>query len=225
MTWVLSILISSLPVALPAMAQHLIVLDTGHSTREPGAMSASAETEYSYNRRYTRYLAQALRNEGLEVYDVQANGQDKSLINRIQKTPVAALFISIHHDSIPAQWLKDGKRDNYKGYSIFLSAKNAKPEVSVRCSLQIADGFLQLGEVPSLYHAEPIEGENKPLISPKGVHKFDNLVVLKASKAPAVLVEIGVIVNTKESVRLKELKLIQASANMMARQIKACVKQ
>ena len=52
------------------------------------------------------------------------------------------------------------------------------------------------GEKPSLYHAEPIAGENRPLLDRRlGVHRFDGLAVLKTATMPAVLVEAGVIVN------------------------------
>ena len=58
------------------------------------------------------------------------------------------------------------------------------------------------GEKPSLYHAEPIAGENRPLLAPPpGRASLDGLAVLKTATMPAVLVEAGVIVNPDDEAR------------------------
>ena len=58
------------------------------------------------------------------------------------------------------------------------------------------------GEKPSLYHAEPIAGENRLALDRRlGVHRFDGLAVLKTATMPAVLVEAGVIVNPDDEAR------------------------
>lgn len=202
----------------------MIVVDTGHSPNQAGSRSALGETEYSYNRRYSLVLVDALKRLGLSVWDVQANGQDQSLMQRVSNTQGAALFVSIHHDSIPQQWINQQREHEFSGYSLFLSGKTALPKESISCAFSIAKALQSIGEAPSRYHATPMPGENKPFLNEAlGIHRYDNLVVLKASKAPAVLVEIGVIVNPSEATRLKQIKQIRQSAEQVALAIQACV--
>jgi N-acetylmuramoyl-L-alanine amidase len=55
----------------------------------------------------------------------------------------------------------------------------------------------------STHHYENVQGERRQILDPaRGVYRFDELVVLKATKAPAVLLEAGVIVNRDEELVL-----------------------
>lgn len=120
-----------------------------------------------------------------------------SLTARSQAAKGADLFLSIHHDSVQPQYLPVA--DRYAGYGVFASRKNPDPEGSLRCSRAIADRMLAIGRTPSLHHAEPIKGENRPLADARrGVYWFDELVVLKTAAQPAVLVEAAIIVNPLE---------------------------
>ena len=59
------------------------------------------------------------------------------------------------------------------------------------------------GFTPSLYHAAPIAGEFKSFADrDNGVHYYDNLVVLKTARQPALLLEAGVIVNRDEELAM-----------------------
>jgi N-acetylmuramoyl-L-alanine amidase len=72
------------------------------------------------------------------------------------------------------------------------------------------------GFSPSLYHAAPIPGERKPFADKaNGVHYYDNLIVLKTAKTPAVLLEAGVIVNRDEELEVQK--------DMVRRRIAAAV--
>jgi len=54
----------------------------------------------------------------------------------------------------------------------------------------------KLGRKPSLHHAEPITGEGRQLLdSNLGIYRYDDLAVLKNSNIPAILLEVGVIVD------------------------------
>jgi N-acetylmuramoyl-L-alanine amidase len=49
------------------------------------------------------------------------------------------------------------------------------------------------------HHAENICGERRQIVdNERGVYRYDQLMVLKNTKAPAVLLEAGVIVNREE---------------------------
>lgn len=77
-----------------------VVVDTGHSTEKPGATGPAGKREFDLNRQLTMALVKALRAKGLRVEDVAAAGSPPSLQARTQASSGAALFISIHHDSI-----------------------------------------------------------------------------------------------------------------------------
>jgi N-acetylmuramoyl-L-alanine amidase len=83
--------------------------------------------------------------------------------------------------------------------------------------------MLAIGEKPSLYHATPIQGENRPLIDKRlGVHEYDDLIVLKTAPIPAVLVEIGVIANPDEERRLSQPDTIQRISKAIETGIHRC---
>lgn len=64
------------------------------------------------------------------------------------------------------------------------------------------------GFTPSLHHAEPIKGENRPIIDAKlGVLRFDGLIVLKSARIPALLLEAGVIAHPEEELDLENGQL------------------
>jgi hypothetical protein len=74
---------------------------------------------------------------------------------------------------------------------------------------------------PSLHHAEKIPGESRePLDEKLGIYRFDDLVVLKSARMPAVLFEAGVIVNRNEELLLRsathQKKLASALAGAVA---------
>ena len=59
--------------------------------------------------------------------------------------------------------------------------------------------------LPSLHHAEKIEGENRELIDKnRGIYRYDGLAVLKGATMPAVLLECGIIVNRREEELLND---------------------
>ena len=96
------------------------------------------------------------------------------------------------------KYIDAGRQREFAGFSIFVSQRNPRYEESLRCAKAIGEALVAAGEKPSLYHAEPIAGENRPLLDRRlGVHRFDGLAVLKTATMPAVLVEAGVIVNRR----------------------------
>ena len=180
-----------------------VVLDTGHSPQRSGSMSASGKTEYAYNLQMSTYVSEYLAKHGITVIRVAADGKDIALKKRTAATDMADLFLSIHHDSIQQEWIDQGRRRDFDGFSTFVSAKNPDYSFSLACAKRIGAGMRAAGERPSLYHAEKVKGENRPLVDRQyGVHQFDDLVVLKMAKTPAVLLEVGVIANPEEEVRL-----------------------
>jgi N-acetylmuramoyl-L-alanine amidase len=124
----------------------------------------------------------------------------------------ADFLLSLHHDSVQPHYLETWDHegverpytDRFSGFSLFVSRKNVDVKASLRCASAIGAALRASGFVPSLYHAEPIPGEWKQFADREnGVHYYDNLIVLKTARSPAVLFEAGVIVNRDEELRMR----------------------
>lgn len=104
------------------------------------------------------------------------------------------------------------------------SCPNATHATRRACAArEIGERLRAAGETPSLYHADPIRGENRPLIDARlGIHRFDDLVVLRTARVPALLIEAGVIVNPREEARLAQADTIRRLGAAIAAGIEAC---
>lgn len=215
----------ALAVALgtaPAWAAYIVV-DTGHTPQHPGAMGASGRVEYEYNLDLSNAVARDLAALKDRVARVSADGQEIELAQRSRQAPDADFFLSIHHDSMQQAWIDAGWRRKFSGFSLFVSQRNPHYTQSLRCAQAIGERLLAAGAKPSLYHATPIAGENRPLIDERlGIHRFDDLVVLKTAPMAAVLVEAGVIANPDEEKRLGERETIARLASAIAQAVHAC---
>ena len=199
-----------------------IVVDTGHTPLHPGAISASGRVEYLYNLDMSNALSNVLAGNG-KVLQISADGKEIALSDRSPQAPDADLFISIHHDSMLQEWIDAGRRREFSGFSIFVSEKNSHYVKSLSCAGAVAEQLIAIGEKPSLYHAVPVVGENRPLIDRRlGIHRFDDLIVLKTAPIPAILVEIGVIANPDEALRLSKSDIINRIAYAISLGIGAC---
>lgn len=138
-----------------------IALDIGHHNKDPGAISAYGNSEYSYNRTMTESIVEQMKINNHKVKIVNPTGKKISLQQRIVEADNASLFLSIHHDSVEKKdlqyWLYKGQRhhynDNVKGFSIFVSTKNAYFEASLECAALIAKNLINNGFEPNYYHA------------------------------------------------------------------------
>ena len=210
------------PDAQPASGRYIVV-DTGHTPARPGATGASGRVEYRYNLDLSTSVAEKLAAHGDRVLRTSADGREITLDQRSTQAPDANLFVSIHHDSMQQQFIDAGRQREFRGFAVFVSERNPHYAESLRCAKSIAEWLIAAGERPSLYHAQPIKGENRPLIDPQlGIHRFDDLVVLRTAPIPAVLVEAGVIVNPDEEKRLAQRETIQRLATAIAGGIDAC---
>lgn len=206
----------------PAFGRYIVV-DTGHTPAHPGSTGASGRVEYLYNLDLSAAVAEKLAAHGDRVLRTSADGREISLDQRSTQAPDANLFVSIHHDSMQQQFIDAGRQREFRGFSVFVSERNPHYAESLRCAKAIAERLVASGERPSLYHAQPIRGENRPLIDPAlGIHRFDDLVVLRTAPIPAVLVEAGVIVNPDEEARLARRETIQKLSAAIAGGIDAC---
>lgn len=220
-----------LAVCATAQAQ-TVAVDVGHYNEEPGAISARGRPELEFNRELAKEIGSAVRKRGLRTVVIGADGLMARLIGRTAAAAEADFFLSVHHDSVQPYlldvWEFGGEprlySDKYSGFSLFVSRKNPSVEASLACASAIGAALRQAGFKPSLYHADPVPGEGKPFADrTNGVHYYDNLIVLKTARSPAVLLEAGVIVNREEEMKMRSGETHRAIAAAAAQGLDRCL--
>ena len=219
-------------LASAAEATPLVAVDVGHYLAEPGAMSARGRPELEFNRDLATELARALEARDVRVNLIGADGDMGVLSRRTAAAREAALFVSVHHDSVQPHYLEEWEHegvmrqysDRFAGFSLFVSRRNPDLQLSLACASSIGARLRTAGFAPSLYHAEPIPGESKPFADREnGVHYYQNLVVLHSASQPAVLLEAGVIVNRAEELVLRESATQRLIAAAVAEGVRRCL--
>lgn len=209
-----------------------IAIDVGHYLDKPGVISARGITEFEYNLRLSREIADALRRAGHKVVLIGDDGKADNLGRRAPRAAGMDLFISVHHDSVQPRflspWEHEGVQllysDRFSGYSLFVSRLHAHTGTSLECASAIGLGLRQSGFIPSRYHADPIVGENRPFADEEnGVHYFDNLAVLKTAGIPALLFEAGVLVNRAEELRMRDPAVREKIVKAIVGAVATCI--
>lgn len=187
----------------------LVAIDIGHTLSHQGATSSRGVGEYIFNRAVANILIKKIINNiSLDGFIINSGGDAISLKKRteIAASKKADILISLHHDSVNERYLKKWEYnkktynycDLYSGYSIFISKKNINFQESYEFGKILGRNFINSNMKPTLHHSEKIDGENRKLLNSKfGVYEFDNLLVLKTARMPAILLECGIIVNRK----------------------------
>lgn len=185
----------------------VVAVDAGHSDAQPGATSARGKSERSFNIRLADELASALETARVSVRRI---APDTELAQRSAAAAGASVLVSVHHDSVQERflepWTFEGRSlrrtRHAAGHSVFVSRRNAKFERSLRHAAAVARSLETRGLAYARHHAEPIEGENRPLLDDKlGVYAFDGLRLLRTAPVPAFLVEAAVITSDEDEAR------------------------
>jgi N-acetylmuramoyl-L-alanine amidase len=209
-----------------------VAVDVGHFIEEPGATSARGRPELDFNRELAAEIESAVRGRGLRTLLVGADGFASRLTQRTVAAAGADFFLSVHHDSVQPHFLETWEfdrverlfSDRYSGFSLFVSRKNRSLARSLACASAMGEALRHAGFSPSLYHADPIPGENKPFADRRnGVHYYDNLIVLKTARTPAVLLEAGVIVNRDEELKVQAEDVRRRIAAAVAQGLDRCL--
>ena len=209
-----------------------VAIDVGHFIEEPGATSARGRPELDFNRDLAVEIESAARRDGLRTMLIGYDGFMSQLARRTAAAAGTGLLLSVHHDSVQPQFLETWEydrverpfSDRYSGFSLFVSRKNRSLRRSLACASAIGAALRGAGFSPSLYHADPIPGENKPFADRRnGVHYYDNLIVLKTARTPAVLLEAGVIVNRDEELKVQSEETRKRIAAAVAQGIERCL--
>jgi len=213
-----------------------IAIDVGHTPEASGALSARGRSEYEFNQRLAQKIGDTFRSAGFtNTLLILMRGQGKSQLRErsvLASSFKADLFLSLHHDDVQPiyydEWTYDGRRhhfsDRYAGYSIFVSSRNQFADQSVKFATLLGTELQKRGMTFTAHHTENIRGERRQILDhERGIYRYDQLMVLKNTKAPAVLLEAGVIVNRDEESALsspERQKLISGAA--LAAAIRFC---
>ena len=218
---------------VPAAVQAATVaIDVGHFIEEPGATSARGRPEFEFNRELAVEIQTAARSDGLKTVLIGYDGFMSQLTGRTAGAAGTDFFLAVHHDSVQPYLIRTWEydsverrfNDDHAGFSLFISRKNPALKKSLACASAIGTALRGAGFVPSLYHADPIPGENKPFADKaNGVHYYDNLIVLKTARSPAVLLEAGVIVNRDEELRMRSQEVQKRMASAVAQGLERCL--
>jgi N-acetylmuramoyl-L-alanine amidase len=193
-----------------------VVVDVGHTLDVPGAMSARGVPEYAFNLQLAREIKQALADAGFEqaVLMITGTAPWRGLFERATRANAmhANLFIAIHHDSVPDNlkhtWeyagLKNEFNDDYPGYAIFISQDNADPAGSLLFGSLLGHELERRGLQYTPHYTLALMGHRRRVLvdAEAGVYRYDQLIVLRTTRMPAVLLEAGSIVNRQEELEL-----------------------
>jgi N-acetylmuramoyl-L-alanine amidase len=193
-----------------------VVVDVGHTVDVPGAMSARGIAEYAFNLQLARDINQGLLEAGFQqtVLMITAAAPWRGLVERAARANSlhANLFIAIHHDSVPdnlkQNWeyagLKNQFNDNYPGYAIFISNENADPAGSLQFGSLLGRELESRGLHYTPHYTLALMGHRRRILvdAEAGVYRYDQLIVLRRTRMPAVLLEAGSIVNRQEELEL-----------------------
>ena len=154
------------------MADYRIALDAGHGGSDPGAVYKGRQ-EKDDTLDLTLAVGDILKKNGIDVYYTRTTDEYETPFKKATdaNNSGADLFVSIHRNS-------SENPNQYSGVeTLVYSDTGLKAEVARNINNQLEDaGFKNLG-----------------------VDERKNLVVLKRTKMPAVLVEAGFIINDKDN--------------------------
>lgn len=154
------------------MADYRIALDAGHGGSDPGAVYKGRQ-EKDDTLDLTLAVGDILKKNGIDVYYTRTTDEYETPFKKATdaNNSGADLFVSIHRNS-------SENPNQYSGVeTLVYSDTGLKAEVARNINNQLEDaGFKSLG-----------------------VDERKNLVVLKRTKMPAVLVEVGFINNDKDN--------------------------
>jgi N-acetylmuramoyl-L-alanine amidase len=204
------------PAEACVRAAFRVIIDVGHTEQAPGATSARGVPEFVFNLNLAKRIEQQLlaarfRRSVLLITEGPAG---KGLVERVKRANAlgADLFLSIHHDSVPDEFLEkwefEGEQrrfsDRFSGHSIFISDDNSDRAGSLLFARLLGSQLRERGLQYTPHYTDRIMGNRQRLLidAEAGVYRYDQLVVLRKTGMPAVLLEAGSIINREEELRM-----------------------
>ena len=193
-------------------ARFRMIIDVGHTAESYGAMSARNVPEFEYNLKLAQRIEERLKADGFTEASVMiTEGKARpSLMTRVARAnrKGADLFLSIHHESVPdiyaERWEFGGKKsqfnDLFGGYSVFVSQRNPHYAESLKFARLLGNQMAGQDLIFARQYDQWFMGkyQRELLDIEAGVYRYDQLIVLKMTSMPAVLLESGSIINRDE---------------------------
>ena len=203
----------SRPADTCGRAAFRVIIDVGHTAKVPGATSARGVSEFVFNLNLAKRIEQQLLGAGFRrsVLLITEGPSAKGLADRVKRAKdlAADLFLSIHHDSVPDQllekWEFEGEErsfsDRFSGHSIFISQDNIDYAGSLLFARLLGGQLRKRGMKYTPHYTDSIMGYRKRLLidAQAGVYHYDQLIVLRGTDMPAVLLEAGSIIKAATS--------------------------
>lgn len=205
-------------VATCDRGQFGVIVDVGHTAQSPGANSARGTTEFEFNLQLAKNVERELVQAGFSrATMLVTEGRSRpGLMQRIVRANKsgADLLLSIHHDSVPEKfkqaWDYRGSphsySDRFSGHSLFVSVDNSRYRDSLMFGRFLGNELRTQGLIYTPHYIEDVMGNRKRLLvdHEAGVYRYDQLLVLKKTRMPAVLLEAGMIVNRNDELALAD---------------------
>jgi N-acetylmuramoyl-L-alanine amidase len=197
-------------------SQFRVIVDVGHTAEAVGAKSARNVAEYDFNFRLAQQIERGLIADGFArtVLLVTDGDATPSLFKRVSAANRMSgqLFLSIHHDSVPDGFLEDWEfegqpshfSDRFSGHSLFVSFENHDLKASVLFGRLLGHQLKMRGLQYARHYTHSFMGRRQRELvdADTGVYRYDQLVVLKGTMMPAVLLEAGSIINRDEELQM-----------------------
>lgn len=194
-----------------------VTIDVGHTAGKPGAISARGAYEYDFNLKLASLIDEKLRAAGFAKTSLLITKDTPyyaGLFRRAERAHAmnADLFLSIHHDSVPdkflEKWQYNGHErfysDRFKGHSIFISRDNGDYRSSLLFAKMLGQQLKDRGLKYTPHYTEKFMGHRQRILvdADVGVYRYDQLIVLRNNRVPAVLLEAGSIINRDEELKM-----------------------
>jgi len=193
-----------------------VIIDVGHTEKAPGAISARGVPEFVFNLNLAKRIEEQLFAAGFQrrVLLITEGPSRQGLAERVKRAKelAADLFLSIHHDSVPnrflEKWEVEGEErsfsDRFSGHSIFISQDSSDYAGSLLFARLLGGQLQERGLKYTPHYTDPIMGNRKRRLvdAHAGVYRYDQLIVLRTTGMPAVLLEAGSIINREEELRM-----------------------
>ncbi len=193
-----------------------VIIDVGHTEKAPGAISARGVPEFVFNLNLAKRIEEQLLAAGFQrsVLLITEGPARRGLAERVKRAKelAADLFLSIHHDSVPSRFLEkwevEGEKrsfsDRFSGHSIFISQDSSDYAGSLLFARLLGGQLQERGLKYTPHYTDPIMGNRKRRLvdAHAGVYRYDQLIVLRTTGMPAVLLEAGSIINREEELRM-----------------------
>jgi N-acetylmuramoyl-L-alanine amidase len=204
--------IAARPLDACKRAAFRLVIDVGHTADAPGARSARGISEFVFNLALAKRIEDHLDAAGFRrtVLLITDGPARKGLAERVRRANAlgADLLLSIHHDSVPDRFLEkwefEGEErsfsDRFRGHSIFVSHDNSDRAGSLLFARLLGNRLRDRGLQYTPHYTDRIMGNRQRLLvdAQAGVYRYDQLIVLRNTGMPAVLLEAGSIINRDE---------------------------